>query len=126
MGYKVEYPTIEEAKASAGEYQYALLYRISDRILLTAGMLHSEDWQECMEAVLFREDAAVHLLFEENRAVRISDDGEEDILVREYDLDNSILKMLKRSKGTLMIKQYLETDEDGQMMISLSRPAAIR
>ncbi len=127
MGYKAEYPSIESAKASAGEYEYALLYRISDLLLCPAADLKDSDWDECLEARLFRKDAELHILLEEEKkAVKIMDDGGEDVITEVYKLSGKSRKRLPSNMDKLVVKQYLQPDEDGQMFIALTRLAEIR
>ncbi len=90
MGYRIERLDWKDAISSAGNYSYAILYRISDLLLCPAAMLKAEDWEECFEARLFRIDEELHLILdEEKQAIRVSDDGaEDDVITREYLLDS--------------------------------------
>ena len=126
LGYKAEEMTIEEAKSAVTDYSFALLYKISELRLCEAKSLRESDWDQCYEARLFREDEEIHLMIAEGRAVRITDSGDEDVLVKEYVLGRAGCRDMGLTKGSLISKQYLEADEDGQMTVVVSRLAAIR
>ena len=78
MMYKTEILSLEEAKNTLDEYAYALLYRVSDMVLLPADQITEKDWQECTEARVFREDAELHVLLDgETKVIRVCDEEKE-------------------------------------------------
>lgn len=125
MGYRVEDIDLQEAYGRAADYQYALLYMISERIILcNAGSLPEINWKECQEARFFSEDRELHIFEGEEgmQAVEVFDTDGEDIVVKEYELDNRF-----RTAGkTVLVKEYLDYDSDGQVFVALTRLKGIR
>lgn len=137
MMYKTEILSLEEAKNTLDEYAYALLYRVSDMVLLPADQITEKDWQECTEARVFREDAELHVLLDgETKVIRVCDEekegsvSEEDIgltpIIRTYYLSKQAAGGLPKGLSKVLVKQYLTLDEDGQVRIALTRLADIQ
>lgn len=122
MGYILKpYPDMEEAKTEVKDYDYALLYYPDGIRLMPAKDLSDTDWKRCTEARVFRKDAEIHFLFdEEDTAVRVSDSGNDshDMLTKEYELAG---KFSEGGKKAFRVIEYLETDDDGQSSIALTR-----
>lgn len=119
-GFEIKYyENLEEAKADAAAFDYALLY-YPDRIrLIRARSLNAADWQGCVEARIFRKDGEIHFFSDEGeKAVRVSDTGRGAVLEKEYKLAGSF-----RVDGRKAVRviEYLDTDGDGQSRIVLSR-----
>lgn len=56
------------------------------------------------------------------QAVEVSDTGEEDIVIKEYELDG----YFKKIGNTVLVQEYMEYDEDGQVYVGLTRLKGIR
>jgi hypothetical protein len=117
--------TPEQARASYREFEYALLYMMSEELRIRRTDEPGEIcWEECLEARFFSEDKELHLFCdgESMKAVCVSDEGECEsddiqIQIQKYLLD-------KRCSGigkTLVVQEYLEADEDGQIQVKLTR-----
>ena len=123
MSYIVENVDIQKAYQSGIEYEYALLYMMSELILSKTSDLGEIDWEECLEARFFSEEKELHI-FEENGghvAVKVSDLDEKDILIKKYQLANKFLGI----GNVLCVKEYLAYDEDGQTYVCLTRLTGI-
>ncbi len=125
MGYRVEDIDLQEAYGRAVDYQYVLLYMISERIILcNVGSLPEINWKECQEARFFSEDRELHIFEGEEgmQAMEVFDTDGEDIVVKEYELDDRF-----RTAGkTVIVKEYLDYDSDGQAFVALTRLKGIR
>ena len=123
MGYSVQKVAYEEAQRRAAEYEYALVYEISELLLGRTDSLPQIHWEECMEARFFSENRELHL-YERNgqmEAVEISDADEEESVVKRYALCAKF-----RSAGRfLKVKEYIRYDEDGQACVALTRLCGI-
>ena len=127
-GYIITKPAYEDAVNQAGEYTYALLYRISDILLCRAQELKADDWKECTEARLFRMDAELHLFPGSRSAVCVSDKegAQGSMLDRVYGAGSLVKRSLGMKEADIVVRHYLEEDEDGQMTIALTRLVDIR
>lgn len=121
MAYKTKDLELEQAYLSEtiSGYSYALLYMISSIRFCKTEELGEVDWSECLEARFFCADKELHIFENEEgwKAVEISDDGNEDICIRKYQLD----KKYKNLGKILCVQEYLGYDEDGQMYVALTR-----
>lgn len=124
MGMHAEKVSLNEAHQKVEEYTYALLFMISERILCRTKDLPAIDWEECQEARFFSEDKELHIFEGEEgmQAVEVSDTGEEDIVIKEYELDG----YFKKIGNTVLVQEYMEYDEDGQVYVGLTRLKGIR
>ena len=68
MSYKLEKLEFSKACEKISEYQYALLYMISEVILNKTELLGEINWEECTEARFFSEDKELHFFDVERRA----------------------------------------------------------
>lgn len=120
MGYHTQSVTLQEAWASMHDYTYALLYKCSEIVLCETAELTDQDLDECMEARFFSDSMELHIFENENGmcAVRVTDTDENDVLIKEYELDSRF-----SGKGTklLVVQEYIEYDADGQAFVGLTR-----
>lgn len=124
MSYIVEKIEFLKACAKIPEYEYALLYMISEIVLTKTDSLAEINWAECTEARFFSEDKELHF-FEvdgEMQTVEVSDgDGQEEV-VKEYELAGKFQAIGK----TVLVKEYIDYDEDGQANVVLTRLQGIK
>jgi hypothetical protein len=115
---------LQEAYQSVKDYTYALLYMISQRILCKTEELPMIDWEECQEARFFSEEKELHIFEDEEgmRAIIVYDTDQEDIMVKEYELDNMFVSLGK----TVLVQEYLAYDDSGQVSVELTRLKGIR
>ena len=114
----------EEAKGKTEDYPYALVYELS-KVLFGRREDVAEKicWEECTEARFFGEDRELHL-FEANgekMAVEVWDGEQGEWILRAYELEGRFRKCGR----WLKVKEYLEQDEDGQMVTVMTRLAGV-
>ena len=127
MGYKTEFPGIEKALEMVKEFNWALLYRISSVRLCKAEAIEAKDWEECIEARIFREDAELHIFPQENRAVLVSDTDEkaQDLVIQDQDYKLGG-RFARHGSSRFTVRRYLEADDDGQLNVMLTRLMSVK
>ena len=123
MSYSVNKIDIQDAYNKVEEYEYALLYMMSEMILSKVEALDKIDWEQCLEARFFSEDKELHIYEDDGEymAVEIQEEKEADTLIKKYELAN-------RFKGigkSVCVSEYISYDEDGQAYVSLTRLSGI-
>lgn len=107
------------------DYEYALLYMISEIILCKTEKLPPVEWEECQEARFFSEDKELHI-FEGDDGMQeafVQDEDEDIVLIKEYELDGKFRNIGK----TVLVQEYLVFDEeDGQVLVEQTRLRGIR
>ena len=124
MSYRFEKVEFSKACATIPEYEYALLYMISEIVLTKMDSLAEINWEECTEARFFSEDKELHF-FEvdgEMQAVGVSDGDDQNQVVKEYELAGKFQAIGK----TVLVKEYIDYDEDGQANVVLTRLQGIK
>ena len=124
MSYKLEKLEFLKACEKIPEYQYALLYMISEVILNKTELLGEINWEECMEARFFSEDKELHFfdVDGEKQTVAVSDEDGKDELVKEYELAGKF----RTIGSSVFVKEYIGYDEDGQANVVLTRLQGIK
>lgn len=120
MAYTTKRMSFEEAKKHIQDYEYALLYEISNICLTKVENLAEIDWEECTEARFFDESGELHLFEMDGSmaAVEVKDSGKaEDEVVKKYDL----AKKFQEQGTNVYVKEYLGYDADGQAEVVLTR-----
>ncbi len=125
MSYRIQKIEWDKALVQAQDYEYALVYMISEVLLCKTADLPDVDWEECTEARFFDREKELHIYEEDGQmqAVEVIDTKEEqdNCLVRRYQIANRF-----REAGKLLrVHEYLDYDEDGQAAVSLTRLAGI-
>ena len=102
MAYTVKKMSFEEAKKQIQDYEYALIYGISEICLTKTESLLEINWDECTEA----------------RVSEVKDAGtNEDEIIKTYELANKFKTQGKK----ISVKEYLDYDADGQAEVVLTR-----
>ena len=124
MGYEVHKLAGDAYKEKISDYEYALVYMISEMILCPVKELPELDWEECKEARFFSDTGEMHLFEGENgmEAVEVRDSDTENILVKEYCLNAKFSAVGK----SILVQEYLTYDEDGQADVALTRLKGIQ
>lgn len=119
MAYQVAEIEISKALENRKNYEYALVYRLSEVILCRMEQLEEFDLKECMEARFFSKDKELHIFEAEDEkcAVEITDNGREDCILKKYELAPKFSEIGKN----LVVQEYLDYDEDGQAVVALTR-----
>ena len=120
MAYRKEMLTGEEAIQRVGFYPYALVYNMSSLYFGKVEEIGSLDWEECMEARFFSEQEELHLFHRGEQMVGavIGDSDDQGVILRSYQLDAPWCSSYGK---TVLVKEYLEEDEDGQVYVSATR-----
>lgn len=122
MAYSItDINNIQDVYRSVKEYEYALVYMMSEiKLCETSDLADDFMWEECMEARFFSKDKELHV-FE-------GEDGKKAVLVQETDAENMQIKkyvlngkVSPSGKKTLLVTEYLAYDEDGQAYVELTR-----
>ena len=124
MSYKFEKMEFSKACAAIPENEYALLYMISEVVLTKTDSIVEINWEECIEARFFSADKELHF-FEvdgEMQAAEVSDGDGQDEVVKEYELAGKFQDIGK----TVLVKEYIDYDEDGQANVVLTRLQGIK
>ena len=117
MSYKFEKMEVSKACAAIPEYEYALLYMISEVVLAKTDSIVEINWAECIEARFFSADKELHF-FEadgEMQVAEVSDGDGQDEVVKFQDMGKTVL-----------VKEYIDYDEDGQANVVLTRLQGIK
>ncbi len=119
MGYTISNIEFETMEKQILQYEYALLYMISEIYLCKTKELKEIDWEECQEARFFSDDKEMHYFMDEEgkfKVVSVVDTDKNDIYVKSYKL----AKRFQKYGKTLQVKEHLAYDEDGQMYVALT------
>lgn len=124
MAYKCEEVTTDELDKKVKEYEYALLHMISEQKFRKVEELPETEWEECIEARFFSEQGELHIFDAdgERKAVAVEDDGDDLVYEKMYQLDGKYRKLGEY----IVVQEYLKYDEDGQLVVELTRLKAVR
>ncbi|MCR5624798.1 MAG: hypothetical protein K6G11_06085 [Lachnospiraceae bacterium] len=107
-------------------YKYALIYNISEIIFKECNDISEMDFNQCLEAYFFDKTGQIHLFRTDNdelKAIKITDEKDNEVdenvvtVDREFEIEP---KWLGNNK-TLVKREYLKADEDGQMCVTSCR-----
>ena len=122
-----------QAKAIAEKCAYALLYKIEsiDLVKISEGVNIEELLVECYEARFFDEEREVRFWREDDDAdmtgefgAAVIEEADAGVCIRQY----KKYVLANRYKGigkSVIIRQYLLPDEDGQMCVMVTRLVGI-
>lgn len=113
----------QKAKNIYADYEYCLIYKISEVILNQTAQVSEIDWKEVQEAWFFGEQGQLHIYRDEDllSAVLIDDAELSDAhtLEKAYRLMDKFRKVT--GKKMLVVKEYMDFDEDGQAYVAYTR-----
>lgn len=115
---------IEDAKKNVSQYDYALIYQMSDVIFDKVVNIPTILWDEIVEAYFFNEKCQLHIYNDECelKAVEFNESsGEMKKIEKIYDISRKFAKIGSRIK----IVEYLDNDEDGQIFVAYTRMATV-
>lgn len=117
--------TFEEAKNKIQDYDYALIYEISEMLFDKVGAISEIYWDEVQEAYFFNEKSQMHIY--------LSDDVLEAIVYNETDEDVTFVDRRYELAGKFSTigrevkeRNYLEFDDDGQAFVAYSRLVSVK
>ena len=112
-----------ELENKAAQYPYVIAHMYSD--ICCGEQVHDQiNWDELVELRAFGEQGELHV-YEQNgslKAIEIleTEDSREDTVVKYYPVRKAVCNMGKHT--VLVVKEYLEPDEDGQAVVVYTRP----
>lgn len=113
----------QKAKNIYADYEYCLIYKISEVILDQTARVSEIDWKEVQEAWFFGEQGQLHIYREDDllSAVLIDDAELSDAhtLEKAYRLMDKFRKVT--GKEMLVAKEYMDFDKDGQAYVAYTR-----
>lgn len=122
MAYSVtNVNNIQDAYKSVKEYEYALVYMMSEiKLCETSKITDDFMWEECLEARFFSKEKELHVFDGEDgkKAVIILETDAENRQIKKYELNDKIAPCGKKK---LLVTEYLAYDEDGQAYVELTR-----
>lgn len=124
MGCRIRKIELDEGKNRYKEYEYALLYMISELRLVRVEELEEVDWEECLEARFFSDEKELHIFEgEQGMCAVVTEEVDEcDQNTRLYLLGKQYIQ----GKTKVIVKEYLSYDKDGQLLVEKTRLAGLR
>lgn len=125
MSYQAEHLEMEDAILTMGKYHWGLFYRPSEVTLCRIADMDTGLISDSQEIRLFSETEELHIFLDQDRkAVHIKEEDTDHTLTKAYTLNGKFAR--STGKNTLVVRQYLEEDEDGQVYIALTRLVDVR
>lgn len=116
--------SFQEAEELFYNYEYCLIYEISDVVLNRLERLCEIDWNEVQEAWLFDEKGQLHIYRDEGilLAARVDDAvlDHAHTLEKTYRLADTNKFRIDGNK-MIIVKEYIDFDEDGQSYVAYTR-----
>lgn len=115
---------IEDAKKNVSQYNYALIYQMSEVIFDKVENIPTILWDEIVEAYFFNEKGQLHIYNDgcELKAVEFDESSCDMKKVEKiFDISRKFAKIGSRIK----IVEYLDNDEDGQIFVAYTRMATV-
>ena len=124
MSYHVDHPEMEDALLKIGKYSWGLFYRPSQVTLCQISEVNAEVIiqmiTESQEIRFFNASEEMHIFLGlEHKAIHVVEDDTDNTRTAAYALNGQFARSTGKSK--LLVRQYLEEDEDGQVYIALTR-----
>lgn len=116
---------IEEAKTLIPEYKYAYLQMMSEHILDEVSNLDSIEWEELIEGYIFDDEKQLHIYRDDGDelvAVIIDDDMKDAHFI---DRNYRLSEKNKTLGNSVIIREYLLADDDGQSYVAATRLVGI-
>ena len=112
---RINIESIDVKDLNSIRYEYALLYYPGDVVLNKQEMISDINYDEIQEAYFFDKTGQVHLFDDglEKKAVRFNH-FEGDYVEKGYVLSNKH----KEIGNTIIVREYMESDEDGQNYVA--------
>ena len=117
--------TFEEAKNRIQDYDYALIYEISEMLFDKVEKISEIYWDEVQEAYFFNEKSQMHIYLSDDvlEAIVYNETDEDVIFVdRRYELAGKFSTIGREVKE----RNYLEFDDDGQAFVAYSRLVSVK
>lgn len=111
--------SLEEAKNAVKSYDYGLIYYMSSMVFDAISNICEINWDECMEAYFFDKEGQLHIYRDEDvlTVQKFSEIETLAMVEKKYELANTF----KELGDSVVVREYLEPDEDGQMYVAYKR-----
>lgn len=115
---------IDELEKITGKFEYGVFYNLSSIQLLVSPEAEKIDWDECYEARFFSRDKELHIFEKdgEKRALLVEDEECDETVIKGY----LLAKKFENVGKSILVKEYLQYDEDGQAYVALSRLCGVQ
>ena len=115
---------INELEKITEKFEYGVFYNLSSIQLLAAPEAGKIDWDECYEARFFSKDKELHIFEKggEKRALFVEDEEGDETVIKSFVLS----KKFENVGKSILVKEYLQYDEDGQACVALSRLCGVQ
>ena len=120
----LQYEKKEDFEKETEKYPFALLYYLSEvKLTECAKLAGNIDFSQLLEARFFGEQGELHIFRNEEqlRAVEVKEIGETDYIEKRETLG----KNFQKAGSYLLIRKYVDYDDDGQAVIVLTRLRSI-
>ena len=125
MSYHVDHPEMEDALLKIGKYSWGLFYRPSQVTLCQISEVNAQMITDSQEIRFFNASEEMHIFLGlEHKAIHVVEDDADNTRTVAYALNGQFARNTGKSK--LVVRQYLEEDEDGQVCIALTRLVDVR
>ena len=119
MGVKTEILDSIDFKEELQKYKNALIMNISDMLLKRTVDISDMNLDEVVDARLFSETGELHIFNDDGkmRFVRVTDEEDDTSIEEAYIIGNRKNVIGKR----ILVKKYINFDDDGQAYVYLTR-----
>ena len=114
-GFQVNKTDLQEARNCICKYKYALLYYASETVLQRTDYISEINWEDLQEAYFFDESGQMHISDNgrEMQAVEFVP-GDAPYVEKKYNL----VKRHEHIGKKVVIREYLDADDDGQCFVA--------
>ena len=115
---------IDEVKALIQQYEYALVYEISQMVFDKIESISQINWNEIQEAYFFNKNSQIHVYQNENEMQATIYNETEDVkfVDRCYELAGKFHGI----GDSIIEREYLEYDDDGQTYVAYARLVTVK
>ena len=110
---------IDDVKKSIENYDYILAYEFSD-VKFGKRSETEVNWDECIEAYLISETGQVHVFLKDDK-LAVVNFLENEVKYEHADRTYKVREGVALQGKTVTVREYLDTDEDGQAFVRYSR-----
>lgn len=116
----VKMVSLEDGRKRVLDYDYALIYMMSEVIFEPVSQLAEIRWEECQEAFFFSEKGQLHFYRnEEDELTGTVFEEQENLKYR--DVDYKMAERYKKAYSKVTVREYLTSDNDGQTVVYYTR-----
>ena len=114
---------VDEAKSKIKEMSFAIGQFISEYKVGTPDEVGNFDNGECLDARYFSDSSEIHTFRKGNDMICVeTSDGDREFFDTEYEIENRFSATGKY----VVVRNYIDTDEDGQSVVTGTRLVSIK